>query len=273
MPLLHHAGMIHRLDPHIPVIWRGPTSLQIGLNRDPLVLDETTPTLERLIGALTAGASTKALQSIAARSGSAPVEIGELLERLRPHLAAEEHDEPGVPLAVEGAPALLETLRAIGAEAGPVPQGGPAMAGVLTADYVLRPDRISAWMSAGFPHVTVEFDDDGIRLSGPILPGVTACARCRQLHRSDDDPGFPAMASQLSGAVAGAVPVSERAAAVVLALRRLRSLTDTPDVRLTRDGEIRELAPAKSHPRCGCRARPESATPPADGAASSSVPS
>ncbi|MGO3886909.1 MAG: hypothetical protein ACTJHU_11500 [Mycetocola sp.] len=254
--------MIYRLDPRSPLIWRGPTSIQIGLNRHPLVLDHTTPTTERLIGALVAGASAAALQSIAARTGQANETVTELLERVRPHLS-----EPGTAPAhradyldgttedVRDLTGSLRGRRLSAVLAGSSPDG----AGVLCADYVLPPERISAWMSAGVPHCTIEFDDNGARISSAIVPGHTACARCRQLWLSDADEHWPALASQLSGRRVESVTTPHRVAALILALTRvevaLRSPhpTGTGDVRITRDGETRESGPVRVHPRCGCQ--------------------
>lgn len=278
--MLHHAGMIHRLDPDVPVIWRGPTKLQIGLNRAPLVLECTTPTLERLIGALSAGASSGALRAIAARSGQPASTIDELLELVAPHLLQRPTVSEGQPLSIEAAAESIAPLAAItDREVLSCGTAGPQGPGVLSADYVIRPDRASAWMSAGQLHVAVEFDDDGARVTAPIVPGLTACVRCRLLSRCDHDADFPALASQLSGATASAAGLGFRVAVLALAVARItavveygsglpaaaaddRSGADVPgtgwtpelgDTRITLGGATRELAPAAVHPQCGCR--------------------
>lgn len=121
-------------------------------------------------------------------------------------------------------------------------------------------------VDAGVPHLVV-----GVRettaVAGPlVLPGLTGCLRCADLHRTDRDPAWPVVAAQLAGVrrrrdepcdvvlatVAAGVaalqclahldgrPVAATGASLELAL---------PDWRLRRRGW-------PPHPRCDCGAAP-----------------
>src|SRR5699024_607133 len=51
----------------------------------------------------------------------------------------------------------------------------------------------------GVPHLPIRVRD-GIGIVGPlVIPGKTSCLRCAHLHRTDLDPCWPAVATQLAG--------------------------------------------------------------------------
>jgi hypothetical protein len=118
----------------------------------------------------------------------------------------------------------------------------------------------------GVPHLVV-----GVRettaVAGPlVLPGLTGCLRCADLHRTDRDPAWPVVAAQLAGVRRrGEEPcdvVLATVAAGVAALQCLAHLDGRPvaaagaslemalpDWRLRRRGW-------PPHPRCDCGATP-----------------
>ena len=72
---------------------------------------------------------------------------------------------------------------------------------VLTDAVVPEPSRVAALTSAGVPHLTVRVRD-GIGIVGPlVVPGLTSCLRCADLHRCDRDECWPHLAAQLAGKV------------------------------------------------------------------------
>jgi hypothetical protein len=72
---------------------------------------------------------------------------------------------------------------------------------VLTDAVVPDPARVAALTSAGVPHLTVRIRD-GIGIVGPlVVPGLTSCLRCADLHRCDRDACWPHIAAQLAGKV------------------------------------------------------------------------
>lgn len=74
---------------------------------------------------------------------------------------------------------------------------GAADLTVLTDYLVADPRVVRELHDAGVPHLPVRVRD-GAGLVGPlVIPGVTSCLRCADLHRSDRDAAWPAVAAQL----------------------------------------------------------------------------
>ncbi len=73
-----------RLHPDLVMVWRGPTTIQIGLDAHGLILDDLTPGEERLLQALVNGELTeRGLYRLARRNAVDPALVTELLEELR----------------------------------------------------------------------------------------------------------------------------------------------------------------------------------------------
>jgi bacteriocin biosynthesis cyclodehydratase domain-containing protein len=72
---------------------------------------------------------------------------------------------------------------------------------VLSDSLAADPRMLRDLHSARTPHLAVRVRD-GTGLVGPlVVPGVTSCLRCADLHRSDRDANWPAVAAQLRDAV------------------------------------------------------------------------
>ncbi len=125
-----------------------------------------------------------------------------------------------------------------------------------------EPDRdtVAGLVRAGLPHLLVRCGDLGGTAGPFVLPGRTACIRCTDLHRTDRDPAWPVLLSQLTGAT-GAVPDTVLAAqlAAFAAAQVLHWLAgdvpatagSTVDVALT--GGTSHSRQWPPHPYCGCR--------------------
>ncbi|MGV0791572.1 cyclodehydratase [Mycolicibacterium sp. XJ1819] len=76
---------------------------------------------------------------------------------------------------------------------------------VVLADYlVCDPRLVRDLHAAQVPHLPVRVRD-GTGLVGPlVIPGVTSCLGCADLHRSDRDRAWPAVAAQLRDTVGSA---------------------------------------------------------------------
>jgi bacteriocin biosynthesis cyclodehydratase domain-containing protein len=75
---------------------------------------------------------------------------------------------------------------------------------VLSDSLAADPRMLRDLHEARTPHLPVRVRD-GAGLVGPlVVPGVTSCLRCADLHRSDRDEGWPAVAAQLRDAVGNA---------------------------------------------------------------------
>jgi bacteriocin biosynthesis cyclodehydratase domain-containing protein len=86
---------------------------------------------------------------------------------------------------------------------------------VLSDSLVADPRILRDLHAAGIPHLPVRVRD-GAGLVGPlVVPGRTSCLQCADLHRSDRDAGWPALAAQLRDAVGNADRATVLATAAV----------------------------------------------------------
>jgi hypothetical protein len=99
---------------------------------------------------------------------------------------------------------LMESLRCSGARIAhsSQPHAGVSPAAavdlVVLADYLVADPRLVRDLHGrGVAHLAVRVRD-GVGLVGPlVIPGVTSCLGCADLHRSDRDAAWPAIAAQL----------------------------------------------------------------------------
>ena len=146
---------------------------------------------------------------------------------------------------------------------GPTPRRVVPDLVVLADAAVPDPVRVGRLLTAGTAHLLVHLRD-GTGIVGPlVLPGRTACLRCLELHRSDRDPAWPAVAAQLVGRVGRAPPACVAATAalataqVVAALDGTAAGTEVPAV-LDATLEFEPSGPRlirrvwAPHVRCGC---------------------
>ena len=98
---------------------------------------------------------------------------------------------------------LVEALRCSGARVAHSSQPHAAVSStevdlVVLSDYLVAdPRMVRDLHSHGVAHLAVRVRD-GTGLVGPlVIPGVTSCLRCADLHRSDRDAAWPAIAAQL----------------------------------------------------------------------------
>jgi hypothetical protein len=145
----------------------------------------------------------------------------------------------------------------------PLPTGERAQLAVLAVDGPVPDERLTALHAADAPYLAVLLGIDHGVVGPLVLPGLTSCLRCGDLHRVDRDPAWSALAVQLTvGRRHG--PVSAVAVATVVAgvaAQQALSFLDggepdcidgtiefrLPDWRLRR----RSWPP---HPDCGCTA-------------------
>ena len=85
--------MLVRLNPAIPVVWRTPTTLQVGIDAPLAVFDATTPGIERLLAVLRTGAPLPIIEYVAEASGATALETAELLRVLQPAMLSESQQQ------------------------------------------------------------------------------------------------------------------------------------------------------------------------------------
>lgn len=223
--------MILALDPRIPRVWRTPQSLQFGVDAPVLVLDGVTAAEERLLAALGDGVTPHGYAMVARRVGAPDAGVA-LLARVRPVLveAAEREAAPSPVVVVDGAGPTAACLSWLLSESGAEVLAAPALpaaecadAAVIVASYAVGPRRHARWLRRDIPHLPIVFGDGGVTVGPLVQPGRGPCLRCLDLHRTDADPAWPALATQLyTRATPGetavlATAAAARAATVVLA--------------------------------------------------------
>lgn len=215
----------YTLDPALPVLLRPDGAVQIGWDPRRAVLVQpprglTPAALATVLRAMQIPTTVAALHREAAQHG--PVDAAELDELLAALVATrvavrEEGTRRGcrtVSLRVHGrgplSDLLVESLRCSSAvvRRSSHPHAAVSTAGtdlVVLADYLVPDPRLVRELHAErVPHLPVRVRD-GTGLVGPlVLPGVTSCLGCADLHRRDRDSAWPAVAAQLRHTVAHA---------------------------------------------------------------------
>jgi bacteriocin biosynthesis cyclodehydratase domain-containing protein len=253
--------MVLKLDPRFPLVWRSPNSLQLGVDAPVVVLDQVSSAQERLVAALVSGVGRSGLDMIAHSDPAAVCDVDELLSVVEPALL--RATPPEATIAVEGSGITADRIRTL------IDPSGSAFA-VIVAHHVIEPEQHGRWLRRDVPHLPIVYGDAVVRIGPIVEPGTGPCLYCLELHRTDADPAWPAIATQLWGRVARtetrlvAGEVAAIAARTVLA--RLAAGRPGPATSIELDTSTGERVSKRweRHPDCLCRldlseARPGSA--------------
>lgn len=275
----------YSLDPALPVLLRPDGTVQIGWDpkRAVLVHPPTGLAASALAALLRTiqSATVEEVQAEAARHGSVrPADLTDLLEALiAAHVVSvstrRDHQRRAVSIRVHGrgplSDLLVEALRCSGSRIRHSSQPHASVSRdstdlvVLSDNLVADPRMVRDLHDAGIAHLPVRVRDR-VGLVGPlVIPGRTSCLACADLHRSDRDAAWPAVAAQLRDTVGSA----DRATVLATAALALSQVDRV--VRAIRDGG--ELGPPATlnttlefdvgattiatrrwpkHPRCHC---------------------
>jgi bacteriocin biosynthesis cyclodehydratase domain-containing protein len=253
--------VVLKLDPRLPLVWRSPDSLQLGIDSPRATLEQVSNAQERMIAALVAGISRSGLTMVAKAAGASDSDASALLTAL--DAALQRPPAPGGTITLVGdgptADRIATTLVASGATVGSSEH--PDLA-VIIAHYVIDPEQHGLWLRRDVPHLPVVFGDGEVSIGPIIEPGSGPCLHCLERERTDADPAWPAIASQLWGrrSPAESALVSLEVAGLVarLALTRLDGSRSEAATSLHLDvagGQLR-LRPRLPHPECACLALP-----------------
>lgn len=200
--------MTFRIDASIPRVWRTPHSLQYGIDEPLAVLERVSVGHERMLELLTVGTPRTGLDAMGSQHGLTTREVDEFVAALRPvlttHTPAVAH--PRVSLAGDS-PTADQIDRLLSSEGCRVTRVNDtselrttrAEIGVAVGHFVLSPELHGAWLRRDIPHLPIVFGDRSVRLGPFVEPGWGPCLYCLERFRTDTDPAWPAMASQLWG--------------------------------------------------------------------------
>ncbi len=267
----------YALDPAMPVLLRPDGVVQVGWDPRRAVLvrppgDLTAPGLAALLRTMRSPVSLTELQR------QAGADLTDLVTGLVDAGVATrgEGESSGrtASIRVHGrgplSDLLVGALRSSGIRTGHSSQPH-AMVTTATADLVVLTDFLVAdprmvrdLHSAGVPHLPVRVRD-GTGLVGPlVLPGMTSCLGCADLHRRDRDAAWPAIAAQLRDTV-GVADRATMLATAALALSQVNQVIaavrgQQPDppaaLNATLEFDLRastiRARPWSRHPLCTC---------------------
>lgn len=145
--------------------------------------------------------------------------------------------------------------------------GDPPAIGVAVGHFVLDPDLYGYWLRRDIPHLPVIFGDSAVSVGPLVEPGTGPCLFCLERHRSDAEPLWPTLATQLWGRrSATETPlVSREVAATAARMVLMRLSAGVPGaaatVRLDAQTGVVSRRSETPHPECGCRGLPIEARP------------
>lgn len=272
--------MVLKVRADVPLVWRSPSSLQFGVDLPRVVLHDVDAASERMISALVGGISRSGFDMMARSAGITAEAAAELLSRLDAVLEREAAAPAAARarVAVSGEGTLANEVRRV-LEAERVlagsDEGSPGLA-VVVAGWVISPEDHGRWLRRDIPHLPVVVADAGVTVGPLVEPGIGPCLYCVQLSRTDDDPAWPAIATQLWNRPAPAMtPLAVAEAASFIARRAGERLTSGPGEaiswRLAGDGGAVTARAWARHAQCRCAVPAESDWAPAADPASRSA--
>jgi bacteriocin biosynthesis cyclodehydratase domain-containing protein len=264
----------------VPLLWRTPSSAQLGVDAPVVVLPDVGPGAERLLTALRSGISHSGWAMLCREAKIETDEARTLLERLGPLLVDETDPAPRRAALVTGSGPIASTLADLLRDAGllAAPSTADPDLAVLVADWVIGPGDAAHWLRRDVPHLPIVASDRQVTIGPVVEPGCGPCVYCLQLARRDADPAWPALASQLWGRDPAPRSMLAAQGAAVFAARRIAErLADGPQRigrgwRIADDTGTVSAWSAAIHPECSCAAPPESDWAPGPALAAPAAP-
>lgn len=129
---------------------------------------------------------------------------------------------------------------------------------ILMGSDVIDPSLYAPWMARDIPHIAITFSEKGASVSHLVIPGITACLACLEIHRLREDASWAKTAPQLAQLDRDLADSSLILFAASIALSQTLNLIDglAPAEtamlsELLRTSELRQLEVASTN--CGCR--------------------
>ncbi len=129
---------------------------------------------------------------------------------------------------------------------------------ILVCHDIIQPADYQPWLSRDVPHVAICFDESGVEISHIVIPGVTPCLGCVELHRINNEPNWIKIATQLTSLdrdlADSALMLFSTGIALSKSLNFLDGLENQEPldmIRLERSGEV--VTSQANWSECGCR--------------------
>jgi len=212
---------LYALDPAMPVLLRPDGAVQVGWDPRRAVLVRppsglTAAELAALLRSMRSPIPITELHRQAAGRGSVDADdlanlVAQLVSAGVATRGCRQSRGRAASIRVHGrgplSDLLVEALRCSGARIAHSSQSHAAVTSasvdlvVLSDSLVADPRMVRDLHTRGVAHLPVRVRD-GTGLVGPlVIPGVTSCLGCADLHRSDRDAAWPAIAAQLRDTV------------------------------------------------------------------------
>src|SRR3954454_5392269 len=209
------VSSLYALDPAMPILLRPDGAVQVGWDprravvvRPPSGL--TAGALAELLRTMQAGAT---LAELNARFGIDTSELVASLVHARIVTSVDRRRTRSASIRIHGRGPLSDLLAsALSCSGARVTHSNLAKSAppdttdlVVLSDFLVADPRVVRELHAArVAHLPVRVRD-GAGLVGPlVIPGMTSCLDCADLHRSDRDAAWPAVAAQLRRAVGSA---------------------------------------------------------------------
>lgn len=263
--------MVLRLDPRIPLVWRSPDTIQLGVERPVATLHGITAAHERIIAALQSGLPRSGVDYVASTAGASSSDVDALIALLAPALIDSSLRGSGTVAAtvlIDGAGPTADRLRGMLDDSGAktilaADDGVDPDAVVVIAHHVIVPERYGRWMRRDVPHLPITFGDAAVTIGPFVQPGAGPCLFCVELARADSDPAWAAIAAQLvyrsAGTETAVAAIAAAAAATALVTERMttgRTTLAGASVVIDPRTSASERRTHQWHADCGCRALP-----------------
>ena len=278
----------YALNSAMPVLLRPDGAVQVGWDPRRAVLVRpprglTAAALAELLRILQSGASLKDLQAQAMRRGVADATaIADLIASMVDAgvvTAAARRRSRSASIRIHGRGPLSDLLTgALRCSGARVTHSSRTHAAappettdlVVLSDFLVADPRVVRELHAArVPHLLVRVRDGGGLVGPLVIPGVTSCLSCADLHRSDRDAAWPAVAAQLRDTVGSADRATVLATAALAlnqvdrVIRAVRGGDDlgrsaeppsTLDTTLEFDVNAHSILARRwsRHPRCSC---------------------
>ena len=264
---------MYALDPAMPVLLRPDGAVQVGWDprRAVLVRPPEGLSVSALVAVLRALATPMSRAEVTRRAGPGFGAVLDALLGAGVLRCVVPVGGQALSIRVHGcgplSSLLLDGLRCSGARVSQTGHANAAGSGVdlvVLADWLAPDPRLLRELNfARVAHLPVRVRD-GVGLIGPVvLPGVTSCLMCADLHRTQRDPAWPALSAQLREVI-GCADRPTMLATAALALGQLQRIIagvrggggDPPAFDTTWEvdagaGTIRARRWPR-HPLCGC---------------------